>query len=289
MLQDIIDNLQVYYHDIVTLLPKLLLAIIVSTILYTVMKWVKRKIIKFLRGRADDKLLISFVNSITNIIVGIIVLLVFLSIVGLGNVAGSILGAAGISAFVIGFALKDIGENFLAGIIMAFDRPFRLGDTVMTNGVEGTITQMSLRDTHIKTFDGKDVYVPNGQIIKNPLYNYTIDGFMRGSFSVGVDYGEDIELVRSIILNTIKTIPGVLKEHKLPRTHVKNLNTSTIDIEVHYWIDTFDKKHSSLEIKSLAQASVIKALAQKEVGMPADIVEIKNYDEKVKLEQIAKA
>ncbi len=287
MIQDLIDNLKGYYNDIIALLPKLLLAIIVSFVLYSLMKWVKRKTISFLRERADDKLLISFVNSISNIIVGIVVTLVFLSIIGLGNVAGSILGAAGISAFVIGFALKDIGENFLAGIIMAFDRPFRLGDTVMTGSVEGTITQMSLRDTHIKTFDGKDVYVPNGQIIKNPLYNYTIDGFMRGSFTVGVDYGEDIEVVRSIILSTIQSIPGILTEHKLPRTHVKNLNTSTIDIEVHYWIDTFDKKHSSLEIKSRAQASVIKALTSKEVGMPADIVEIKNYDQKVKLEQVA--
>ena len=60
--------------------------------------------------------------------------------------------------------------------------------------------------THIKTFDGKDVYVPNGQILKNPLYNYTIDGFLRKEFVIGVDYGTDVDKARSIILNVLKTL-----------------------------------------------------------------------------------
>jgi len=112
---------------------------------------------------------------------------------------------------------------------MAFNRPFRLGDTVKTADVEGVIIEMSLRDTHIKTFDGKDVYVPNGQIIKNPLYNYTIDGFLRGSFTIGVDYNSDIEAARSIILSILKSTAGILQTTKPPRTHVKTLNSSTID------------------------------------------------------------
>ena len=129
----------------------------------------------------------------------------------------------------------------------------------------GNILEMSLRDTHIKTFDGKDVYVPNGQIIKMPLYNYTIDGFMRSSFTVSVAYDTDLEKARMLILEAVSKVPGILKEDKLARTHIKNLNTSRIDIEVHYWINTFDSTYSSLDIKSQAQIFAINALSNAEI------------------------
>ncbi|HAZ24509.1 MAG TPA: mechanosensitive ion channel protein MscS, partial [Algoriphagus sp.] len=98
-----------------------------------------------------------------------------------------LLAGAGITAFVIGFALKDIGENFLAGILLAFKRPFKVGDTVDINGIRGVVLNLNLRDTQIKTPDGKDVFIPNATIIKNPLVNFTIDGFLRYDFIVGLD------------------------------------------------------------------------------------------------------
>lgn len=284
LINDLIEQIKSYYDLIVAFLPKLLIALAVTAILGLILRTIRKKFVAFLKRRADDKLLVNFGDSIMHIIFVVFLILLFLYILGFGGIAGSILGAASLSAFVIGFALKDIGENFLAGVIMAFDRPFRLGDTVKTGDVEGSITQMNLRDTHIKTFDGKDVYVPNGQIIKNPLYNYTIDGFMRGNFIVGIDYGEDVEKTREIILDVLKRTPGVLGDPKPPRTHVKNLNVSTIDIEVHYWIDTFNKNFSGLEVKSNAQSEIVKALTAQGIGLPADIIEIKNYDDSLKME-----
>jgi len=280
---DLKDQVVAYYDDIIALLPKLLVAFVVCFIVLFITRIIRNQSIKFIGRKADDKLLVNFLSSIFKISNIILIALLFLYIVGLGGIASSILGAAGVSAFVIGFALKDIGENFLAGIIMAFDRPFRIGDTIKTGEVEGKITAMSLRDTHIKTFDGKDVYVPNGQLIKNPLYNYTIDGFMRLSFIIGVDYGSNIDEARDIIRKTILKIPGVLTEEKKPSVHVTNLNTSTVDIEVQIWIDTFDKEHSGTEVKSMAQSKCIEALASSSIGMPADIIELKNYDDGLKM------
>ena len=82
-------------------------------------------------------------------------------------------------------------------------------------------------------------------------------------------------------MSVIKDIPGVLKDDKPPRTHVKNLNVNTIDIEVHYWINTFDKQYSGLEIKSVIQTKVIQALSNENIGMPSNIVELKNYDKEI--------
>lgn len=278
---EIINDLRVqiasYYDNIVAIIPKVFLAIILVIILMTILKYLRKRSVKFMLKKAEDKLLVGFIDSVFRIINISIGLLIFLYTIGQAGIASSVLGAATISSVVIGFAFKDIAENFLAGVIMAFNRPFSIGDTVMTGTVEGTITEMSLRDTHIKTFDGKDVYVPNGQIIKNPLYNYTIDGFLRKSFDVGLDYGTDIDTARNIILKAVNTIPGILQEEKLPKTIIKSLGASTINIQVLYWVDTFNKQHNALEIHSQAIKRTLNALENAGVNLPGDIIEIKNY------------
>jgi len=268
----------IYYDSLVEVVPKILLALVICTIVYLFLKIVGNRVISFVTKRADDKLLVNFVKSIFNILIAVLVVLMFLFIIGQGAIATSILGAAGVSAFVIGFALKDIGENFLAGVIMAFDRPFRLGDTIKTGNVEGVITEMSLRDTHVKTFDGKDVYIPNGQIIKNPLFNYTIDGFIRQNFTIGIDQKADVEQARKLILDAVNRVEGILQEGKTTKTFLKAINTSTLDIEVQYWINTFDSRYSGSEMKTQAQTNAIKALLNANIGMPSTIVEVKNID-----------
>jgi small-conductance mechanosensitive channel len=92
--------------------------------------------------------------------------------------------------FIIGFTFKDIGENFLSGILMAFKSPFRIGDLVQTGDITGYVTSLSLRETTLKSLDGKDVFIPNSTILKEPLSNFTIDGFLRYEFVIGVDYQE---------------------------------------------------------------------------------------------------
>lgn len=276
--QDLQNQFVSYYDKMIVVLPKALIGLVISVLFILILGFLRRRIIKFARLKAEDDLLVNFFDSIIHITIIILSILLFLYIIGLSALAGTAIGAVGVSTFIIGFAFKDIAENFLAGVIMAFKRPFRIGDTVKSVDVEGVIIEMSMRDTHIKTFDGKDVYVPNGQILKNPLYNYTIDGFLRGNFVIGVDYGSDIDLSRKIILETVSQIPGVLQEEKPARTHVKKLSVNTVDIEVFYWFNTFDPRYSGLELLSLSQSKTVAALAKANIGMPANVVEVKNYD-----------
>jgi len=277
ILSDLTDQFLTYYDKAIVFLPKAMLGIVASISFILLMGFVRKKVIKFARTKADDDLLVNFFDSVFRIFNVVIAILLFLYIVGLSAIAGTTIGALGVSTFIIGFAFKDIAENFLAGVIMAFKRPFRIGDYVKTLDVQGSIVEMSLRDTHIKTSDGKDVYVPNGQILKNPLFNYTIDGFLRANFSVGIDYNADVEKARKIVLDVVNSIPGILGEDKPARTHVKVLGSSSLEVEVHYWINTFDKQYSGLELKSIAQAKVVSALTHANIGMPGDIVELKNY------------
>lgn len=281
ILEDLKLQIAGYYDNMIVFLPKLIVGVIVAYLVYRIMKIFEKRFLKYLDSKTKDKLLINFLDGLINVGLVLFSIFIFLFCIGQTGLASGILGAATLSSIVIGFAFKDIAENFLAGVIMAFNRPFRIGDYVKTGSVEGSIIEMSLRETHLKTSDGKDAYIPNGQIIKTPLFNYTIDGYLRANFTIGIDYSSDIEVVRSTIIEVLNAIPGILKEGKTSRTHVKTLNTNTVDIEVHYWINTFDQNFSGLELKSKAQTLVLEALTKKGVTMSTNIIEIKGATSKV--------
>lgn len=235
-----------------------------------------RRLIK----RMDDDLLANFLAGVFGSIVILIGLLVVFRIIGLTGVISGMLAGAGISAFIIGFALKDIGENFLAGIILAFKRPFRVGDIVDINGMRGQVLTLNLRDTQIKTGDGKDVFIPNGMILKNPLINYTIDGFLRYDFIIGLDYGSDYDSAVDLIKSSIIRVEGVLSGIKEPEVWVVDLAESTLNIRVTFWVDTFERSISDAVVKSKAILEVLTALEKAGFNMPARIVELKNHQGK---------
>lgn len=232
-----------------------------------------RRLIK----RMDDDLLANFLAGVFGSLVILIGLLVVFRIIGLTGVISGMLAGAGISAFIIGFALKDIGENFLAGIILAFKRPFRVGDIIDINGLRGQALALNLRDTQIKTADGKDVFIPNGLILKNPLINFTIDGFLRYDFIIGLDYGSNYQEAIDLIKTTIVTVPGVLKGNKSPAVWVVELAESTLNIQVTFWVDTFERAISDAVVKSNAIIQVLTALEKTGYNMPARIIELKNH------------
>lgn len=242
---------------------------------------------KFLRKRLlvrmDDPLLANFLSVVFRLIIILVGFLLVFRIIGLTGLVSGLLAGAGITAFVIGFALKDIGENFLAGILLAFKRPFRVGDIVDINGMRGVVLTLNLRDTQIKTSDGKDVFIPNATIIKNPLVNFTIDGFLRYDFIVGLDYGSDYQAARALILEAIQKVPGVLMDTKTPKVWVSELAESTLNLQVAFWVDTFDRKIADLEVKSQAIIQVLTTLEKAGYNLPARVLEIKNYrDQSIK-------
>ncbi len=103
-------------------------------------------------------------------------------------------------------AFKDIAENFLAGIILAFNRPFNLNDTVKIEDVFGKVIQMEFRYTKIDSFDGRSVYIPNSDVLTKPVFNYKEDGFFRTGFILGIAYEKDTNEAK-------KNIQKILDEH----------------------------------------------------------------------------
>lgn len=203
-----------------------------------------------------------------------------LYLLGLNSFTNKLLAGAGLLTFVIGFALKDIGENFLSGIILAFKSPFKLDDLIEVNGIIGNVKDISIRETIIKTLDGKDVFLPNAMILKNPLFNYTIDGYLRYEFNVGIAYENNPTKAIKIINETIQNIEGVLKDDKEPAITIDELSTNAININVKFWIDTFNSNKRSVHnsIRSRVMNNIVEALIANGFSLPASIVELKNYE-----------
>ena len=273
------ENVFNFYDKVADAIPDVVFGLLLAYIYLLIFDTLRSKIIKKLVRKSDDPLLIQFFSQATKVLNYTIAFLLFLYALGKTGIVTSILGAAGISAFIIGFAFKDIGENFLAGIILAFKRPFNLGDTIQSAGIEGVITQLNIRDTVLKTFDGKDVSIPNAHIIKNPLFNYTIDGFLRGQAKFTINDAQNIRQTIKLIEETVCEVSGVITDEKTVMAFVSGNDGTAVDISVNYWYDTFDRNHNALDMKSDITARVYEALQRENIDLVRNLVELKNFDD----------
>ena len=269
-----------YWENIIEKIPEYSVGIILFIILLFFGILARRIIQNRLHKRIKDSLLLNFIGRSVLLLFIIIGFVILLNQIGLGAAAGGLLAGAGVTALILGFAFKDIGENFLAGFFLAFSRPFNIGNIIEMNGFMGKVKAMTFRNTHIRTFDGRDIFIPNALIIKNPLVNYTRDGLMRHDFIIGLDYGVDLTEATKLILNTLNAHQDISAAKNLkPFVVIEKFASSTINLKVFFWINTLDFLGSIYALKSAVMQKVIEALIANGFGMPADILELKIYQE----------
>lgn len=277
------------FNLLVEQVPNIILSILIvslgsllATFLTTVFK-------KTVSRKVDDTLMVNFLSKLVKMTLVIIVVMFALKVAGLDGIATGILTTAGASAVIFGFAFRDIGENFISGVILSFKRPFHIDDTVSIGDIFGKVKAMEFRYTKLKTFDGRDVYIPNSDLIKKAVFNYTEDGFFRLDFIVGVAYEEKISDVEELILKTIRSTDGVI-EDETHETFVTadELATSTVNLRVYFWVETTDYRKQSLKIKSDVVANVKQAIIENGMNMPAEIKEIKLYGSQTSIPIIVK-
>ena len=276
----LIDKLQFYYDTILQNAPGFLVGVVVLIIGFTIANFGKRFTQNRIKSKVKNTLSGLFIAQIIAGIIKIITIVLFLDLIGLQNITSKILAGAGILTFVVGFAFKDIGENFLAGIILAFKSPFQENDLIETENVIGYVKELRIRETIIKTTDGKDVFVPNSQILKSPLINYTIDGFLRNEFMMGIDYSSNLPKAIELIIESVSKTEGVLLDSKKPTVVIDEFAASTINLKVYFWLDTFKSSSKSyhLAIRTQVMKNALLTLTDNGFSLPSSIVEIKQYE-----------
>lgn len=182
-----------------------------------------------------------------------------LDAIGLGSLATGLFAGGGVTAVVLGFAFREIGENLLAGVLLAFSRPFDLGDYVASGGIEGNVRGVDLRTVHVRTTDGRDVWIPNAQIVNQPFENYTVDGLRRPAFEVGLDYGDDAEAACACIRVAVEALPDVL-DAPGPQVVLVGLDGAWVTLRVAFWVDVPKAGRPLVEVTSDAIDAARRAL-----------------------------
>ena len=226
--------LQEYVTDAIRLAPKLVVAVLIILLFMFLSRFAER-FAKKVGGRiTEDSSLQNLFATIVRVAVQVIGLFIAAATVFPGLKAGDLMGVLGLSSVAIGFAFKDIFQNFLAGVLILLQRPFRQGDWVVAQGYEGTIEDVNIRDTRLRTADNQLIIIPNSAIFTSPITVRTAFTERRSTFSAGIGYGEDIEAAREVILDAVRGCELVL-ESPAPVAAVVEHGGSSVNFAVHYW------------------------------------------------------
>ena len=272
------ESISNYYAQFIARLPDIGEGVLILVLGLLIGSWLGQFLRKRLVAKTHDPLMSRFLGQALKYTLIVVAIMLALNAAGLGSVAAGILTAAGASAVVLGFAFKDIGENFIAGIILAFSRPFDVNDTVEIGDNFGKVKALEFRYTKLKSFDGKDVYIPNSDVLTTPVTNYTEDGFYRFNFIIGIAYEDNINGAKKAVLEALRKEPGVIEDKEHENFVIEDeLATSTVNLKVFFWVDTTDFRRSALITKGNVVRAVKEALEDNGYYMPADIQEIKLY------------
>ncbi|HQL54788.1 MAG TPA: mechanosensitive ion channel, partial [Phycisphaerae bacterium] len=140
----------------------------------------------------------------------------------------------------LGFGLQEIFANFVSGLMLLFERPIRIGDTVTIGNITGTVTRIQIRATTITDWDRKELVIPNKEFITGQVVNWTLsDPMQRIVTTVGVAYGSDTDLVEKLLYQVAREEPNVLAEPE-PRVYFRGFGESTLDFELRVFISHID-------------------------------------------------
>lgn len=187
----------------------------------------------------------------------------------LGVDVGPLVASLGVTGVVLGFAFKESLGSLAAGLMIALNHPFKVGDYVIVGGIEGSVTELNMMATVLTTADNKKVTVPNGAVWGSAITNFNALGIRRVDVQVGVAYGTDLVAARALALETVKAIPGVLAD-PAPAVAVARLADSAVVLNVRPWAACADY----WTVHPAAQVALVDAFAKAGVSIPFPQLEV---------------
>jgi len=243
--------------------PRILIAIVVLFIGLWLIKLIKRWTRNALHNRSVSSTLVPFLLNLVITALYVLLVLLLMQILGIQmTLFAAIVGGLSVAA---GLALSGTLQNFASGILILLLKPFRMGDIIITQGQEGTVSSIQLFYTIITTFDSKTVIVPNSKLSNEIIINTSREGKRRMDVEFKVNYGVDLEQVRQIISGILKNDKDIL-DHPSPDIGISALDPDGYKIMVNAWVNPkgFQDEKLSLQEKIVQQ---IKAAGIKLPGM----------------------
>lgn len=198
---------------------------------------INRLVAQMMERRKIDATIQSFLRSFINILLTILLLISVVSALGVNTTSfAALLASAGVA---VGMALSGNLQNLAGGLIILLFKPYKVGDYVDAQGVSGTVKEIQIFHTVLTTPDNKIIYVPNGSLSSGSVTNYSLSQLRRVDWTVGVEYGTEIEKVRQTVLDLIKKDGRILTE-PAPFIALSALADSSVNITIRVWVKNED-------------------------------------------------
>ena len=276
-IETFVGKMQAMLNSFIALLPNLILALIVFAIFFFVARTIKKVVRNLTREHRQARNLGMVLGRLaqgTTILVG---LFIALSIVIPSLKANDLVQLLGISGVAIGFAFRDILQNFLAGILILLNEPFQIDDQIVFKDFEGTVENIQTRATTIRTYDGRRVVVPNSELFINAVTVNTAFEHRRLQYDIGIGYGDNIDEARRLILEAMHETDGVL-ETPAPDAIVVELAGSSVNLRARWWIDP-PRRADALDLQDRVLTNIKNKLTANGIDLPFPTQQILFHDQ----------
>lgn len=244
-------KIQGMIDGLIVMLPNIMLAAIVFGLFFFAAGQIKLLVKRLTRRHRQARNLGLVLGRLSQGVVILVGLFIALSIVIPSFQAGDLIQLLGISSVAIGFAFRDILQNFLAGILILLTEPFQIGDQIVFKDFEGTVENIQTRASTIRTYDGRRIVIPNSELFTNSVTVNTAFDNRRLEYDVGIGYGDNIDRAKQLILEAVRSVADVLEDPP-PDALVVELAESTVNIRARWWVapprraETLDAKDKVL-------------------------------------------
>lgn len=256
-------------------LPYICIALVVFTIFLLLSKlfrfFVRKAIADHSYSKQNLVLVLNRVGSSAIMFFGFLIAMV---IAIPGFTPGQLMSALGIGSVAIGFAFKDIFQNLLSGILILLGEPFKIGDDIIVSGMEGTVEDIQIRATFLRSPDGRRIVIPNATVYTSAVTVNTAYQRRRCEFVVGIGYEDDIQKAKNIILAILDKNPTILSQPGFT-VNVNALADFSVNLTVRWWVDTTET--TTANSISEVQEHVIQAFNQHGISIPYPVQEVKVY------------
>lgn len=265
------NELAAIWRQVIASAPLVVVGALALLLTLAVAGTVSRALSKLFERFTDSELLRGVIRKAVFVVIVLIGLYVALRISGLTRVAITVVSGTGIIGLVLGFAFRDIAENFLASLLLSIQRPFRLGDVIEVDGHTGVVRKVTSRGTLLIDFDGNHIQIANSTVYKSTIRNFTANPKVRLTFTVGIGYDDDIARAQAIVHDMLERHAAVLEDPR-PLVLAEELGSASVVLRVYFWIDGHE--HSMLKMKSSVIRLAVDELEAQGVSMPDEAREV---------------
>lgn len=264
-------------EGLIVTLPNIVLAIVVFIAFFFAARSLKLVVKRLTRRHRQARNLGMVLGRLAQGVVILIGLFVALSIVVPTFRAGDLVQLLGISGVAIGFAFRDILQNFLSGILILLTEPFQIDDQIVFKNFEGTVENIETRATTIKTYDGRRIVIPNSELFTNSVTVNTAYDSRRMEYDFGIGYGDDVEQAKQLMLETIHSIDDILKD-PAPDVLLLELAESSVNIRARWWIKP-PRRIDDLTSRDKVISAVKQKLSENGIDLPYPTKQILFHDQ----------